>query len=110
MVDGQWVQAFVTLEASAWDFWNGFDLYVTARNSSDVIQWQSYGLKYMDRTNQFYASPAITVTLATVPFQVTAAMTKFQFQVEAYPRMQTATGNATLKISRPFMGTVPSPP
>lgn len=109
--DGEFVQGFVTIEVSAWDFWGGYDLYVAGRdgNAADAIVWQTYGLRYMDRTNQNYTSEAQTLTLATVPFVVTSTMTKFQFVVQAYPKMISAGSNGVLKISRPWFGVVPDP-
>jgi hypothetical protein len=103
--DGQLVVFKARLEVSDWDAqWGGYDLLLGAYSSADALLFQSQGLKYLDRTNRNYPKDAVDVYVSTVPFALTTAMVKFRIQLNTYSKMNTATTNGIIKISRPYFG------
>lgn len=108
--DNEWVQFRATFEVPAWgDQWSGYNTYLAAKDVGAVIQWQSYGLKYMDRTGRRYPNENVLVTLATVPFIITTAMTQFEIRIDFFPVMNTAVTPGIIKVSDAWFGVVPDP-
>lgn len=110
IADGDWVRFFFRLELENWgDQCSGFDPQLIARDAGAVLIWQSHGIKYMDRTNRLYPAAALDLLVTTEPFQITTAMQLFTWQLNIYPRMNTAVGNLVSKFSRPCLKVVPDP-